>query len=231
MQLALGGMTGSDDFRLVALNGPAYPVGSLIAAGNTLDLESRDCVVAEADLPRPDPWSGLPSWSSESALDVGLGLPSIWQSAISQNETSLDVGFEMDRQSYFQIEDISQVFLSRSELRRAFAVPACQAAMQEIPGAEVIYVRGLIYGRETLRSAKAFNAGVDLSLTGEDSGDFSFSFAKNGAFELKEQRLLPKFAVVTKLVLPAADRMNDRAVEYDPEPNFVRPSDQDLADL
>ena len=156
-----GGATGDNIYRLVSLNGPAYPIGSLISASNTLDLESRDCVVPESLLPDPVSWGGLPGWSSGTALDVGLGIPSLWQAAISGGETSLGGDVTMEKESTFQIEDLSQVFLAKDEISDALEVPECQDALQDIPDGDVIFVRGIVYGRETLVSANAFGVGLN----------------------------------------------------------------------
>lgn len=237
LQQQIGGSTGSNIYRLVSLSGPAYPIGALISSDNTLDLESRDCVLPDALLPDPEPWNGLPSWSSAGTLDLGLGLPSLWQSAISGGQSSLDAGFSMDRESFFQIEDISQVFLAKSELREALAEPQCQAALQDIPSEDVIFVRGLVYGRESLRSAKAVAANVDFSLVSDSSGDFSFGFNNSGAFELRENTIVPKFAVVAKLTLSESGDADfrtgaDERTGVDERAfDLTRPSDADIAAL
>jgi hypothetical protein len=237
LQKTIGGNTGSNAYRLVALNGPAYPVGSLISVNNSLDLESRDCVIPDAELPAPETWSGLPRWEKQGKLDVGLGLPSIWQSALSGGESTLDAGMTLATESVFQIEDISQVFLSRGELRRALANRECGATFADIPDDSVIFVRGLVYGRETLRSAKAFEIGVDVTIVKQDSADFSLSYGSNGAFELQEDTIVPKFAIVTLLSISESGTpdlrtgADDRTRADDRFFDFVAPSDDAIRAL
>lgn len=203
LQMQLGGTTGSDTYRLIPIQGPAYQVGALVSIENALDLESRACVLAPEALPEPEPWSELPSWASQSNLDLGLGIPAFFRRIFGQAETTLDAGLKLQSESHFQISNISQVFLSRSQLRQTLATPECQAALSEVDGGSVIFIRGLVYGQETLKSAKGFGAGVKASVGGGE-GQFSLAYDSSGAFELTEAQPSPKFAIVAKIAVPGA---------------------------
>jgi hypothetical protein len=212
LQMQLGGTTGNDSYRLIPITGPAYPVGALVSMENPLDLESRACVLSNAQLPVAEPWAELPNWASNSNLDLGLGIPAFFKRLFGQAETTLDAGLKLQSESQFQISHISQVFLSRSQLRQTLASPACQAALADVPGGSVIFIRGLVYGQETLKSAKGFGLGVKGSV-GAGDGQFSLKYDSAGAFELTETAPAPKFAIVAKIALapasagPAGDRV------------------------
>lgn len=200
LQTQLGGTTGNDSYRLIPITGPAYPVGALVSMENPLDLESRACVLGNDQLPVAEPWAELPNWASSSNLDLGLGIPAFFKRLFGQAETTLDAGLHLQSESQFQIAHISQVFLSRSQLRHTLQSPACQAALADVPGGSVIFIRGLVYGQETLKSAKGFGVGVKGTV-GAGDGQFSLKYDSSGAFELTETTPSPKFAIVAKIAL------------------------------
>jgi len=215
LQAQIGGTTGNATYSLIPITGPAYPVGALVSIDNPLDLESRACVLPEEELPAPEPWAELPNWSSSSNLDLGLGIPAFFKNLFHKAESSVDVGLQFQSESQFQISHISQVFLSRSQLRRALQSPECREALGEVEGDSVIFIRGLMYGQETLRSAKGFSAGLDATIVAGDSGTFKLAYDKTGAFELTESEPSPKFAVIAKVALAPAgsgEDGEDRAV-------------------
>lgn len=80
LQTQLGGPTAGSprneyySYRLVAINGPAYDLGSVLSVDNTLDLITRKCTVPN-DLVPVEQWSTMPRWSSNSTLDTDLGIP------------------------------------------------------------------------------------------------------------------------------------------------------------
>lgn len=212
LQGQLGGTTGDDTYRLIPITGPAYPVGALVSMENPLDLESRACVLGADQLPAAEPWAELPNWASHSNLDLGLGIPAFFKRLFGQAETTMDAGLHIQNESQFQIAHISQVFLSRSQLRQTLASPECQAALKDVPGGSVIFIRGLVYGQETLKSVKGFGAGLKATV-GAGDGQFSLKYDSGGAFELTEVTPSPKFAIIAKVALapaattPAGDRV------------------------
>lgn len=233
LQGEIGGTTGDDTYRLIPITGPAYPVGALVSIENPLDLESRDCVVAPEQLPTAEPWAELPNWASSSNLDLGLGIPAFFKRLFGQAETTLDASLKIQSESQFQIAQISQVFLTRSQLRQTLASPVCQAALSGIPGGSVIFIRGLVYGQETLRSVKGFGAGVKATV-GAGDGQFSLRYDNSGAFELTETEPSPKFAIIAKVALAPPSATGDRLVRQggsaqDEALMLAPPSDAELA--
>lgn len=200
LQTELGNTTGDDTYRLIPINGPAYPVGALVSMENPLDLESRACVLSQQALPKAEPWAQLPNWASSSNLNLGLGIPAFFKRLFGQAESTLDAGLKISSESQFQIANISQVFLSRSQLRQTIASPECQAALKDVPGGSVIFIRGLVYGQETLKSIKGFGVGVKATV-GAGDGQFSLKYDSGGAFELTETAPSPKFAIIAKVAL------------------------------
>lgn len=64
----------------------------------------------------------------------------------------------------------------------------------------VVFVRGIIYGRETLKSAKGFGTEIDLSVVEEESGQLRFKYDSSGAYELSDAAVVPKFAIMAKIM-------------------------------
>ena len=239
LQAQIGGTSGNATYSLIPITGPAYPVGALVSIDNPLDLESRACVLPDDELPIPEPWAELPNWSSSSNLDLGLGIPAFFKKMFHKAESSMDVGVGFQSESQFQISNISQVFLSRSQLRRVLNSPECREALGEVEADSVIFIRGLMYGQETLRSAKGFNANLNATIVTGESGTFQLAYDKTGAFELTESQPSPKFAVVAKVSLAPAgssEEADDRAIlrpgmgsDEGEALLFSSPSDDELA--
>lgn len=202
LQLALGGTTGSTTYRLVPINGPAYQVGALIPLDNTLDLESRACQFAPGELPQSERWNNLPTWTSGKTLDLGLGIPAPMHGMMSGAESSLAAGVKWDNSSSFGLTEISQVFLSRSDLRDALARPKCAAAIKAAQGGKAIFVRGIIYGQEELNSTRLFSGNLGVRVVSGESALFKLKYDNRGAFELSETKPTPKFAIIAEVAAP-----------------------------
>ena len=235
LQSQLGHTTGDDSYRLIPINGPAYPVGALVSIENPLDLESRACVLPAQSLPQAEPWAELPNWASQSNLNIGLGIPAFFKRLFGQAESSLDAGLKIQSESQFQIAHISQVFLSRSQLRQTLASPECQAALKDVPGGSVIFIRGLVYGQETLKSIKGFGVGVKGTV-GAGDGQFSLQYDSSGAFELTETAPSPKFAIVAKVALAPPGAAGERVLRPGANPKeqslvLVRPSASEISGI
>jgi hypothetical protein len=233
LQGQLGGKTGDDSYRLIPITGPAYPVGALVSMENPLDLESRACVLETTQLPQAEPWAELPNWASNSTLDLGLGIPAFFRRLFGQAESTMDAGLKIQNESQYQIAHISQVFLSRSQLRQTLATPACQAALKDVPGSSVIFIRGLVYGQETLKSVKSFSAGVKATV-GAGDGQFSLKYDSGGAFELTETTPSPKFAIIAKVALAPPSTTGDRVLRTGIGPTenalvFAKPTAAELS--
>ena len=202
LQMQLGGPTATSprneyySYRLVAINGPAYQLGSVLAVNNSLDLVTRKCVLDENILPF-ERWSTMPRWSSNSNLNTDLGVPAPLQGVF--NKTSVDAGLKFDSASIYQIEDIGQRFLARDEMVEFTTDGECGEYLSSLTE-PVVFVRGIIYGRETLKSAKGFGAGLNVRIVEEESGQFNFKYDSSGAYELSDAEIVPKFAVMAKIV-------------------------------
>ncbi|MBD3730388.1 MAG: hypothetical protein IE933_11850 [Sphingomonadales bacterium] len=231
LQQHLGGNSGTVTYRLVSINGPAYPVGALISADNPLDLESRACIPDTDGLPAPEPWAAFPSWNASSNLDLSLAVPAHMRGLLNSAQSSLDAGIKMESVSQFQIANIAQVFLSRAELRDALMRPDCRAALQQAQGSHAIFVRGLVYGQETIRSARSLSAGLGVKVMEGETGQFSLRYDRSGAFEMEEQGTSPKFAIVAEVALAPDPDVKSAGWDEAIDAMFAAPDQSALARL
>ncbi len=204
LQMQLGGPTAGSprneyySYRLVAINGPAYELGSVLSVDNSLDLITRKCTLPD-DMVPVEQWSTMPRWSSSSTLSTDLGIPAPFQGVFEKAKTSIDAGVNFQSASVYQIEDIGQRFLARDEMDTFVGRGDCGEYLSTLTE-PVVFVRGIIYGRETLKSAKGFGTDIDLRVVEEESGQLRFKYDSSGAYELSDAAVLPKFAIMAKIL-------------------------------
>ncbi len=206
LQMQLGGPTAGSprneyySYRLVAINGPAYDLGSVLAVNNKLDLITRKCTLP-TDMVPVEQWASMPRWTSNSTLSTDLGIPAPFKGVFDKAKTSVDAGINFQSASIYQIEDIGQRFLARDEMATFVQRGDCGQYLSTLTE-PVVFVRGIIYGRETLKSAKGFGTGIDVRVVEEQSGQLRFKYDSSGAYELSDASVMPKFAIMAK-ILPA----------------------------
>ncbi len=204
LQMQLGGPTAGSprneyySYRLVAINGPAYDLGSVLAVNNKLDLITRKCTLP-TDMVPVEQWASMPRWTSNSTLSTDLGIPAPFKGVFDKAKTSVDANLNFESASIYQIEDIGQRFLARDEMDTFVRRGDCGEYLSGL-SEPVVFVRGIIYGRETLRSAKGFGTGLDLRVVEEESGQLRFKYDSSGAYELSDASVMPKFAIMAKIL-------------------------------
>lgn len=198
----LAGGEASDTYHLVSLNGPGYPIGALIPLGNPADLESRDCIVADDDLPDSVPWASIPKWTSSNRVNLEVAFPPIFEE-IEESDDAIATGILASRGGYFGMEDMSQVLLSRQDFREIAGQDPCRGAILN-SGGETVFVRGIVYGVESLKSSSVVNLGADATIK-ELDGQIVAGYNSTGAFELTETTPSPKFAIMS-ILRPETER-------------------------
>lgn len=232
IQTAFGSDPKSKTYRLVAVNGPSYPVGALIAADDNLDLESRACQPEPGDLPPREQWGSMPGWNSNKKLGLSLAIPAPMRQVFAKAQSSLSAGIALDSTGSFAVTGLEQVFLSRADMRRVLARPECQAALAASQGGRAVFVRGVVYGQETMQSTRSFDANLGVKIIEDDSGAIGLTYHSNGGFTLNETEPRPKFMIVASVELsPAqiAESSRDKGPRPDPiDAIFGLPSDAQL---
>lgn len=232
IQIAFGSDPKSANYRLVAVAGPSYPVGALIAVDDNLDLESRACQPEPGDLPVREQWGSMPGWSSNKRLGLTLAIPAPMKQLFTKAQSSLNAGITLDSTGSFAVTGLEQVFLSRADMRTVLARPECQAALAASQGGKAVFVRGVVYGQETMQSTRSFDANLGVKIIEDDSGAIGLTYHSNGGFTLNETEPRPKFMIVASVEFsPAqiAQMPPTKGPKPDPvEAIFGMPSDAQL---
>jgi hypothetical protein len=217
LQSALVDNQSSTKYRVYPVIGPMYPIGAAIDPNNPLDLETRRCVVAPRRLPTADPWGPFPSWTSNENVDMGAGIPA----RIAAVLVSIGIHFHHAKSIEYQLTDISQVLIAKDDFYSLVASKICLKQLQAHPGG-LLLVRGLIIGREDLRTAGGWGAAANAHVFSRDVSPFTLSYDTSGDFELKDTTPIAKFMILTKVLPPDRGSI---------ENSLVLPTDRDLAHL
>ncbi len=232
IQIAFGSDPKSANYRLVAVAGPSYPVGALIAADDNLDLESRACQPDPEDLPARELWGSMPGWSSNKRLGLTLAIPAPMKQLFAKAQSSLGAGITLDSTGSFAVTGLEQVFLSRADMRTVLARPECQAALAASQGGKAVFVRGVVYGQESMQSTRSFDANLGVKIIEDESGAIGLTYHNNGGFTLNETEPRPKFMIVASVESSPA-QIAQRPPNKGPKPDpidaiFGLPSDAQL---
>lgn len=206
LQNYLTGNNGSVVYTMVAINGPAYPVGTLVAEDNPLDIESRACQLNDDELPKSEPWSNVPSADIKKSFSFSLNIPAPMRRVFQNAESSVGTGFTWAKNGSFEMSQMSQVFLSREDLRTILARPNCAAALMAAEGSRAVFVRGIVYGKETLSSSYEFKPNLTVKVMEGETGQLVLKYNNEGEFSLTENTPAPKFAIVARVRAPGGTK-------------------------
>jgi hypothetical protein len=191
LQASLAG-GGSDKYRLLAVSGPAYPIGTALDPNNPVDLVTRSCLFKE--LPPSEPWSSLPKWQSNNLIGLNLGWPAQFQNA------AVKAGLNINQvtNASFEMSDISQVLVGHGDFVAHIGATDCLAKLDTLKE-DVLIVRGIVSGREVMESGSKLQTSATTHVLESAAEVIRVSFDKSGNFELRDERPVPKFLVVTRL--------------------------------
>lgn len=202
LQQYLTGTSGNVVYTLVAINGPGYPIGALLASDNPADVESRACQLNPDELPPPEPWSNVPSADVKKSFEFSLNIPAPMHRMFKSAESSVGAGFTWAKNGAFELSQMSQIFLSREDLRAILARPKCAAALKAANGSQAVFVRGIVYGKETLTSSYEFKPNLTVKIMEGETGQFVLKYTNEGDFSLTENAPTPKFAIIARVRAP-----------------------------
>lgn len=206
-----GGATAN--YRLIPIAGPVYGIGVALDPQNPLDVVTRECAVPDSSLPAAEPWSAFPSWTSGERLDLAVGLPNRFSSALA----SAGVSLAADHSGTFGLSNLSQRLLSRDELVSLLSKTGCAKALD---GRDVVVVRGLISGREQLGSTRQLSGDLKVKVLKSTGDDLKLTFDAHSAFELADETAVPKFAVVSTLLATTRNESTESSI-VQPDAAFI----------
>ncbi|RVO68494.1 hypothetical protein [Sinorhizobium medicae] len=201
-------------YRLVAISGPQYPVGSALDPANPADAVTTACLVPEPALVA---WAPLPAVNQSRNVSLGASLPALLGSA-SSLLSKLGINVARTSSANWRMEDVAQRLSPQAVFAEAISTGSCAEQTSE---RDILFVRGVIYAKETFTSTTGFNAAASTS---ESGGGFRVSADQNGGFKVEDAQAIPRFHIVT--LKPAAGSSGRSSLES--RPVFVAPSDEVL---
>lgn len=196
-------------YRLVAITGPQYPVGSALDPANPADAVTTACLVPEPSLVA---WAPLPTISQSRTTSFGASLPALLSSA-SPLLANLGIDVSSTSSANWRMEDVAQRLSPQLVFADAISTGPCA---EQTADRDILFVRGVLYARETFTSTTGFNAAASTS---EIGGGLRVSVDQNGGFRVEDAQAIPRFHIVT--MKPAAD-LSDRSPAL-PTPELVAP--------
>lgn len=204
-------------YRLVAITGPQYPVGSALDPANPADVVTTACLVPEPDLVA---WAPLPALGKSRNVSFGASLPSLLASA-SSLLANLGVKLSSTSSANWRMEDVAQRLSPQAVFTNAISSGSCA---EQTADRDILFVRGVIYAKETFTSTTGFNA---TASTSERGSGLQVSVDKNQGFKVEDATAIPRFHIVT--LKPAAGSAGRSTIGE--TVNLVAPSDTVLRRL
>ena len=202
-------------YRLVAISGPQYPIGSALDPANPADVVTDACLVPEPPLVS---WAPFPAITSSRSVALGASLPGLLGRAASYlSDLGVDVGAQSSVS--WRMEDVTQRLSPQAVFQEEISSGAC---LEQTAGRDILFVRGIVHAKETFISTSGFNAGAATSATGPG---LRVNVDQSGGFRVEDAAAIPRFHIVT---LKRADGAAGRTVGG---PEFVAPPSEVLERL
>ncbi|MGN7867631.1 hypothetical protein [Paracoccus sp. 22332] len=215
---ALGGAVAEEQgqvYRLVAILGPQYPIGSALDPANPADVVTDACLLPEPPLVS---WVAFPAITSSRNVALDASLPGLLGRAASYLS---DLGVDLGAQSSvsWRMEDVAQRLSPQAVFQEEISTGTC---LEQTAGHDILFVRGIVHAKETFTSTSGFNAGAATSATGPG---LRVNVDQSGGFRVEDTAAIPRFHIVT---LKPADGVAGRTVGG---PELVAPPSEVLERL
>jgi hypothetical protein len=184
------GIPESNGYRLVAVAGPEWQVGDMIAVNNPANILSYKCRFKKSQLPPATAWTDLPDITETSPIDFSLGLPAGVLKFLGKWGASAHLDFTHNATGRYSLSDLSGPIVAEHDFEAAMVEKTC---FQERKGPSLI-VRGVISGTESFSSGKALGAGAGVKILNSDL--FTLKYDNNHAYEVSDKTPAPKFYVL-----------------------------------
>lgn len=178
-------------YRLVSVVGPGWSIGTVVDPRNPLNNLTDKCVLREAAWPREIEWSSLPAFSTTRTITLGAGLPTSITSVLSK-EAAVGANLTAGKTGQFGFEELKSRIPAEDDFTGSFSAE-CRAILGLRGG---LVIRGIVTGKETLKSGASLKGGADLKV--KDTELFNFKYDSTGAFDLEDKAANPKMFLVTE---------------------------------
>lgn len=193
-------------FRIVPVLFAAYARGSVLKM-DSVDPVTAECRAGAAKLvAQEDQLVDFPTINSSRTFSLGRGMSkdvaSIINEAVSfganvTSSTTLTLGYEGDKQEVIPANDVSKFIREDSNCARAIA------------GQQVLFVRGQIFARMEVTSESKLGLGANAKA--KTIGNFEIKWDNKGGFELKDTKAVPRFLIVSELLVNESAKPVDDA--------------------
>jgi hypothetical protein len=193
------GIPDSPAYQLVAVNGPEWQVGDVIAVDNPTYIVTYACRFEQP--PAATSWIDVPDVTHKNVpINFSLGLPTTAIRAFQKITAKTSFDFTSSLSGNYSISNLSGPIAAEDDLQAALSKDTCR---REIKGPAIV-VRGVISGKETFSSATTIKANATVSVLNADA--FTFKYDPERNYQLADSSAAPKFYVLT--LYKPADRAN-----------------------
>lgn len=178
------GARGDGAFRLIAVTGPQWSIGTSIDVNNPLNIVSNKCIYRKEDLPDAVAWNALPGFTREKEIDFGAGLPESVVSFLGDSRIRAD--FNLKQNGNFEIVDMSAVIIPEDDFESSLGAE-CKEVLNLKGG---YLVRGVVYGREIFSSQGGVSVGGNIKVVEDEV--LKIQYSDGGEFKLEDKEPQPK---------------------------------------
>lgn len=147
------------------------------------------CLVPQKDMPSKEV-SDPPVSRIDRKFDAQAGLPSLMSEAIKQ-VVDLGASVKLHREAQFSYSELSELNPRRDKLEDALRNPEC---LKVIAGRDIILIRGLVSGKETIFSTSSFGADAKVQFLKDNA--IKVTYESTGGYEVKDSRSRGRFWIV-----------------------------------
>lgn len=193
-------------FRIVPVLFAAYARGSVLKM-DSVDPVTAECRAGAAKLvAQEDQLVNFPTINTSRTFSLGGGMSKDVASIINEavnfganvtSSTTLTLGYEGDKQEVIPANDVSKFIREDSNCARAIA------------GQQVLFVRGQIFARMEVTSESKLGLGANAKA--RTIANFEIKWDDKGGFELKDTKAVPRFLIVSELLVNETAKSGDDA--------------------
>jgi len=147
------------------------------------------CLVPKKDMP-PKEVADPPTSTAKRTFNTKAGLPSLLKEAVKQI-ADLNASVGQSKEAQFSYSDLSVMNPRRDSLESALRNTKC---LNVIAGKNIILIRGLIKGKETIFSASTFSADANVKVLTDNA--ITVKYDSSGGYEVKDARERGRFWIV-----------------------------------
>jgi hypothetical protein len=176
-------------YKLVAVVGPHWPIGTVIDPTDPTNVQSTSCLYPEKQLPVAMSWADLPVLRAGRTVDFSAGLPSKILNFLGKSDKA-NLAFKSTQAGNFSLVEIHSVIVP-ADAFTASLTGACKTHLALNGG---LVVRGIVTAKEVFSSGQKIEG--DAGVTIVDDPLFTFRYASEKQFELSDKQDGPKMFMV-----------------------------------